>query len=89
MRLNRTLMIKTPNEGQDEDQILDNCQSDFQFLFNEVHSRRMKKCADTEDTVYALISLQGQVELKSFPLEFVGQYYANLVGSYVVHGVFR
>ena len=89
MRLNRTLMIKTLNVGQDGDQILDNCQSDFQFLFNEVHSHRMKKCADTEDAVYALISLQGQVELKNIPLESVGQYYANLVGSYVVHGVHR
>ena len=49
----------------------------------------MKKCADTEDAVYALISLQGRVELKSFPLESVGQYYANLVGPYVVHGVRR
>ena len=66
-------MIKTLNEGQDEDQILDNYQSDFQFLFNEVHSRRMKKCADTEDAVYALILLQGQVELKSIPLESIGQ----------------
>ena len=37
----------------------------------------MKKCADTEDAVYALISLQGQVELKNLPLESVGQYYAN------------
>ena len=49
----------------------------------------MKKCADTEDAVYALILLQGQVELKSLPLESVGQYYANLVGSYVVRGVCR
>ena len=45
----------------------------------------MKKCADTEDELYALILLQGQVELKNLPLETVGQYYANLVGPYDVH----
>ena len=45
----------------------------------------MKKCADAEDAVYALISLQGQVELKSLPLVFGGQRYANLVGPYEVH----
>ena len=67
------LMIKTSNEGQDEDQNYDNCQSGFHLSFNEAHSRHMKKCADTEDAVYALISLQGQVKLKSFPLESVGQ----------------
>ena len=55
------------------------------FSFDQAHSRHMKKCADTEDVVYALISLQGQVVLKNLPLESVGQNYANLVGPYDIH----
>ena len=63
--------------------------SGFQLLLYEAHTRRLRKCASAEDAVYALISLQGQVQLKSFPLKFVGQYYANLVGSHGVHEVHR
>ena len=57
-------MIKTPNEGHDEDENCDNCQSDFQLLSYEANTHRMKKCAIAEDAVYALISLRGQGRVK-------------------------
>ena len=59
-------MIKTPNEGHDEDENCDNYQSGFQLLSYEAHTRRMKKCAIAEDAVYALTSLRGQGQVKIF-----------------------
>ena len=54
------LMIKTHNGRQDEDKNCDYCQRGFSFQSYEAQTRRMKKCANPEEIVYALTSISGQ-----------------------------